>query len=87
MHETDLILFGTQGCHLCDDAEQLIQQSGLSYDYRDIIDDHDLMERFAIKIPVLALPHDVDYVAPLCWPFDQASLLHWYHASATPKDK
>lgn len=70
-----LILYGTQGCHLCDSAETILQSMTLSYQYIDIIDDNSLMEKFAHSIPVL---HQHQGVAPdLTWPFDQAKVQAW----------
>lgn len=63
----DYILFGTEGCHLCEEAEQLLSQSGVSFEKRDIIDDEKAQERYAIRIPVLLHgPSGLE----LSWPFD-----------------
>lgn len=63
----DLILFGTEGCHLCEDAEALLLQAGLSFETRDIMDDEQAQLRYAIRIPVLLNPKTGQ---ELGWPFD-----------------
>ena len=35
----DFILYGTEGCHLCEDAEQLMMATGIAFETRDIIHD------------------------------------------------
>jgi len=49
----DFILFGTEGCHLCEEAEQLLWQVGLDFCKQDIIDDEQLQQCYAMRIPVL----------------------------------
>ncbi|MFD0913604.1 glutaredoxin family protein [Methylophilus luteus] len=68
-----LILYGTVGCHLCDDAERVLQTLGLAYQTIDIIDDNRLLEKFATSIPVLQ-GADESY---LYWPFDTEQVTHW----------
>lgn len=61
------ILYGTEGCHLCEDAEQLLLRAGLSFDKQDIMADEQWQQRYAIRIPVLLhLPSGLE----LGWPFD-----------------
>lgn len=50
---TGLILFGTEGCHLCEEAEGLVVQAGLKAEKRDIMDDEDWQQLYGIRIPVL----------------------------------
>lgn len=68
-----LILYGTVGCHLCDDAERVLQALGLAYQTIDIIDDNRLLEKFATSIPVLQ-GADESY---LYWPFNTEQVTHW----------
>lgn len=68
---SDYLLFGTEGCHLCEEAEQLLQQTGLSFDIRDIIDDDNLQQRYGLLIPVLL---HVPSQQTLNWPFDTPGL-------------
>ena len=71
----ELELFGTLGCHLCDDAEQLLVAQvdpALFAVYQvDIADDDQLLERYAERIPVLL---DVASGQELNWPFDATTL-------------
>lgn len=68
-----LILYGTLGCHLCDDAERVLQALGLAYKTTDIIDDNQLLEKFATTIPVLAGAGETY----LYWPFNEAQVIVW----------
>ena len=49
-------LYAKPGCHLCDDARQVIEQvcaeTGTSYDEVDITTSPDLMEAYGEQIPV-----------------------------------
>ena len=68
-------LFGTLGCHLCEDAEQVLQPfvaQGLIVELLDIIDSPQWLERYALTIPVL---RRVDNGQELFWPFDQQAVL------------
>ncbi len=65
------LLMSTSGCHLCDQAVELLV-TGLdperhSVDEVDIAFDDALMERFGVRIPVLV---DEASGAELGWPFD-----------------
>lgn len=70
-----LILYGTEGCHLCDQAEELlvepVAEGRISYAHADILDDPQLEERYAVRIPVL---QDAASAQELGWPFDRAQL-------------
>lgn len=68
-------LFGTLGCHLCEDAEQVLQPfvaQGLLVELLDIIDSAQWLERYALTIPVL---RRVDTGQELNWPFDEQAVL------------
>lgn len=68
-------LFGTLGCHLCEDAEQLLQPfvaQGLVVELLDIIDSPRWLERYALSIPVL---RRVDTGQELNWPFDEQDVV------------
>ncbi len=71
-----LLLFGTEGCHLCEQAEELIndcqsKESGFVIEKVDIAEQEQWQERYAVSIPVLYhLPTD----KALCWPFDRADI-------------
>lgn len=68
-------LFGTLGCHLCEEAEQVLQPfvaQGLVVELLDIINSPEWLERYALTIPVL---RRVDNGQELAWPFDQQAVL------------
>lgn len=67
----EFILFGTDGCHLCDDAELLLRQAGLEFAKQDIIADEQAQLRYGIRIPVLL---QCGSGRELDWPFDLAML-------------
>ncbi len=66
-----LKLYSTWGCHLCEQAEQLLLQAGLAgaVDIIDIVDDPAAFERYRVHIPVLKVDEQ-----ELFWPFDLAQI-------------
>ncbi len=70
-----LTLYGTTGCHLCDQAEALLQQAAksraLQWQYVDIALDEALVEKYGVRIPVLvdAQGHEIG------WPFSLLDVL------------
>jgi len=67
-----LMLFGTSGCHLCEQAEIIINacvQDGV--DYVDIAEQGQWQEQYAVRIPVL---YDSESGWELGWPFDRAEV-------------
>ena len=78
---SDLTLYHTLGCHLCEQAEALIDPvlsaRSLSWELVDIADDDVLLEQYGMRIPVLKRRCDG---AELGWPFDAASLTAWLAA-------
>ena len=67
----DFVLYGTEGCHLCEDAEHLLLQAGVGFDAVDIINDESAQQRYAVRIPVLLHRQSE---AELGWPFDEPML-------------
>lgn len=67
-------LYGTDGCHLCEDALALCLAVMPGTDVRivDIIDDENLVEMYRISIPVLERLSDHE---KLFWPFSQEQIL------------
>ena len=66
-------LYGTSGCHLCDQAEELLR-SFLGEDeflLADIAMYEPLLERYGLRIPVLKRMQDD---RELDWPFDPGML-------------
>jgi hypothetical protein len=71
-----LLLFGTTGCHLCEQAEEIIRQC-LQNDYDKVIEVIDIAEqehwqaRYAVRIPVL---YDPISEKELAWRFEQVDV-------------
>jgi hypothetical protein len=67
-----LLLLGTQGCHLCEQAEEIIKQC--LPDFEQVVEIIDIAEQqhwqaeYAIRIPVLYHPASQQELA---WRFDQ----------------
>ncbi len=67
-----LILFGTSGCHLCEQAELLVNACvPEGVDYVDIAEQEQWQEQYAVRIPVL---YDPETKLELGWPFDLAEV-------------
>ncbi|MBE8717449.1 glutaredoxin family protein [Cellvibrio polysaccharolyticus] len=68
---TVLTLYSTLGCHLCENAKQVLwpvlSEAGLQLQEVDIADDDHLQEQYAIRIPVIRLQNATEDVG---WPFD-----------------
>ncbi len=63
-------LFGTLGCHLCEEAEALLMplvERGLVVELLDVADRPEWVERYGVRIPVL---RRIDTGDELDWPFD-----------------
>lgn len=69
-----LILFSTSACHLCDQAQALLEPL-LAPDMQlavvDISESDELIERYGIRIPVLLRE---DTGTEIGWPFDAGEL-------------
>jgi hypothetical protein len=70
-----LLLYTTAGCHLCEQAEELLQALCLQlpathWQSVDIADDDDLFTRYGWSIPVLRRADG----AELHWPFNAVQL-------------
>ncbi len=74
---TKLILYGTEGCHLCDEAEiivnRLLESSPTQFvlEQSDIALDEELMELYGVRIPVIKKSLSGK---ELGWPFDEHQL-------------
>ncbi|AJE15580.1 MULTISPECIES: glutaredoxin family protein [Stutzerimonas] len=63
-------LFGTLGCHLCEQAEGLLMplvERGLLVELLDIADDERWVDEYGLRIPVL---RRADSGEELDWPFE-----------------
>ena len=81
---TELLLYGTSGCHLCEQAEELLQhvlahineqlvnagmgEAAVILRAVEITDDPELMRRYSLRIPVIRL---AESEVELGWPFDE----------------
>lgn len=71
-----LLLLGTAGCHLCEEAEEIIREC-LPNDYDQVVENIDIAEQehwqaqYAIRIPVLYHP---ETQKELAWRFEQADV-------------
>lgn len=63
----DLILLGTLGCHLCEEAELIMAEfKQVNIENIDIAEQEQWQEKYAIRIPVLYNPNTKK---ELGWPF------------------
>lgn len=78
-------LFGTEGCHLCEQAEQLLEQLNVPVDYekKDICEHRVWQDKYAVRIPVLFHLRSGE---ELGWPFDLASLQLFIAATSLRPD-
>ena len=64
-----LLLLGTSGCHLCEEAELIMTAfNAIEIELIDIAEQEQWQEKYAVRIPVL---YHVDSRCELGWPFDQ----------------
>ncbi len=62
-----LILLGTAGCHLCEQAELIISAcTGVEIELIDIAEQQQWQKKYAIRIPVL---YHQETSSELGWPF------------------
>ncbi len=73
-----LTLYHTEGCHLCEQAEELAMAAFKTFGLAakclvriEIADDPSLMERYGVRIPVL---RDQASGRELDWPFSQEEI-------------
>lgn len=75
-----LELLGTDGCHLCELAQEIVWdvaiEQNISVAHRDIADDDELVERYGVRIPVVRVAGDSQQ-PDLGWPFDQQQMRDW----------
>jgi hypothetical protein len=68
-----MILYGTPGCHLCDEARAVVAHAlGRLAREVDIVDDARLLETYGMRIPVLKR---ADTGAEVDWPFGPEEVL------------
>lgn len=64
------VLYGTTFCHLCEQAEAVLQAVGVEAEHIDIAEDDGLLEQYGVRIPVVKRE---DTGAELGWPFDEVA--------------
>ncbi|MCG3766396.1 glutaredoxin family protein [Vibrio cincinnatiensis] len=69
-----ITLYSTSGCHLCEQAYQLLTQANIAAPITivDIAFDDELFSRYGVTIPVVACQG-----VELNWPFDFNELTQW----------
>jgi hypothetical protein len=76
--EPALYFYTSAGCHLCEDAEALLRQLfGTNFSQVEAIEISEsdaLVERYGIRIPVIAYRSENGEWRELGWPFDAARL-------------
>ena len=59
MNQPEVTLYGRDGCHLCDDAREVLERLRATTPFRlhlvDIESDDDLLRRYLERIPVISL--------------------------------
>jgi hypothetical protein len=82
----ELYLYHTQGCHLCELAQEQIEPLLTEYQLLlkevDIANDTELLERYGIRIPVIRLASSCD---ELSWPFDTRKVRHFLDLVTAPR--
>jgi hypothetical protein len=77
---SQFVLYGTEGCHLCDEARDLLdlvlshQGQLIDYPYIDIVDDDQLLALYGESIPVIKA---IQSSKQLGWPFDSIKLIEF----------
>lgn len=73
---TQLILYTTSACHLCEQAAEILQELQKSYSFDvkplDISADELLVEKYGIRIPVV---RNNDLARELGWPFNAEDIM------------
>ncbi|WP_374088836.1 glutaredoxin family protein [Methylomicrobium lacus] len=75
-----LLLLGTEGCHLCEEAQEIVAACleqigpGIEIESIDIAEQAEWQPDYALKIPVLLEPESR---RELGWPFDQHQATHF----------
>ncbi|MFW5425801.1 MAG: glutaredoxin family protein [Methylophagaceae bacterium] len=64
---TEITLYTTAGCHLCELADAILKKMEVIIKYIEIGDNDDLVARYGTSIPVLKFTDDSE----LNWPFEQ----------------
>ena len=69
----NLVLYATSDCHLCEQAQRILYTTlGNNVQEIDIVNDEQLLKRYALRIPVLRC---VETGVEVDWPFDIKEIL------------
>lgn len=71
---TDFRLFSTLGCHLCEQAEEMLRRQEVDWQVLEIADSEALTDAYGLSIPVV---QNVNSGAELNWPFSDSQLAQW----------
>ena len=82
---TQLHLYTTSGCHLCEEAEKMLEALGCHWQAIEISDDEQLVDEYGLRIPVIKMTSTKMTVAQrpnqpdkeLGWPFSKVELQQW----------
>lgn len=66
-------LYHTDGCHLCEMADELLVAANVSFAAKDIMDSEQLIALYQTSIPVV----EAHQGEKLFWPFDAQRLAHF----------
>ena len=74
------ILYGSDGCHLCEQAYQMLSELGLAQQVTqvDIVEQAELVARYGERIPVLLRQ---DERIELNWPFTAVQLTEFFSSN------
>lgn len=70
-----ITLYSTEGCHLCEQAFDLLVELGVDIEKVDTVDiafNDELFSRYGVTIPVVA-----NGLSELNWPFNISQLKNW----------
>ncbi|GGY31689.1 glutaredoxin family protein [Bacterioplanes sanyensis] len=85
MSTVSLVLLGTQGCHLCDEAREVILSLAgkIPHDVfeQDIAEKESLVDAFGTRIPVLMEENSGQC---LDWPFNAEDVWRWLQQLPAP---
>jgi hypothetical protein len=70
--EMTLLLLGTDGCHLCEEVQKILDECNVTAEYVDIALHEEWQSKFALLIPVL---FHVESQRFLNWHFNSTALL------------
>ncbi len=71
-NDQEIILYSTEGCHLCEQAYVMLASVSMKPKIIDIVHDEALFLRYGVTIPVLSFNGN-----ELNWPFNMEQLQLW----------